>query len=77
MRVGRTSTTLPGAGLAAFAHDPQDQARALLAKGTSRKEWRTDESAAGVTGATSAQSRGTAYAGAQESARKMILGRGA
>ena len=77
MRVGRTSTTLPAAGLVAFAHDPQDQARALLAKSTSRNERRTDDSGAGVTDATSAESRGTAYAGAQESARKMILGRGA
>jgi len=77
MRMNRTSTALPATGLAAFAHDPQDQARALLAKSTSRNERRTDDSGAGVTDATSAESRGTAYAGAQESARKMILGRGA
>jgi len=77
MRMNRTSTALPATGLAAFAHDPQDQARSLLTKGTSSKEQRADDSGAGVTDATAAKSQGTAYAGAQESARKMILGRGA
>jgi hypothetical protein len=77
MRMDRTSTALPAAGLAAFAHDPQDQARSLLAKGASSKERRADEFGAGVTEASSAESQGTTYAGAQESARKMILGRGA
>lgn len=77
MRMNRTSTALPATGLAAFAHDPQDQARSLLTKGTSSKERRADDSGAGVTDATAAKSQGTAYAGAQESARKMILGRGA
>ena len=76
-RTDQASTVLPTVCLTAFAIDAQDQARALLARGASCAERRADESGAGVTDATSAQSQGTAYAGAQESARKMILGRGA
>jgi len=76
VRAEHTATALPSAGLAAFADNPQDQARLLLAKSTFSKERHADEKG-GVTDAASAQSQGTAYAGAQESARKMILGSGA
>ncbi len=75
-RTDQASTELPTACLTAFAIDAQDQARALLAQGASCAERRTDGSGGGVTGASAAKQR-TAYSGAQESARKMILGRGA
>jgi hypothetical protein len=75
-RTDQASTALPTVCLTAFAIDSQDQARALLARGASCAERRADESGAGVTDATTAERQGTAYAGAQESARKMILGRG-
>jgi hypothetical protein len=63
--------------LTPFGVDAQDQARSLLAQGASCAELRSDGSGAGVTDAASAGNQDTAFSGAQESARKMILGRGA
>ena len=79
-RTQQASTELPSVCLTAFATDAQDQARALLAQGASCAERRFDESADGVTGSAGNQSAGnqdTVFSGAQESARKMILGRDA
>jgi len=79
-RTQQASTELPSVCLTAFAIDAQDQARALLAQGASCAERRFDESADGVTGSAGNQSAGnqdTVFSGAQESARKMILGRDA
>jgi len=76
-RTQQASTELPTVCLEAFAVDAQDQARALLAQGASCAEMRIDGSDADVTGAASAANRETALSGAQDSARKMILGRGA
>jgi hypothetical protein len=75
-RTDQASTALPTVCLTAFAIDPQGQARALLAQGASCAELRTDGSDGGVTVASTGNQR-TAYSGAQESARRMILGRGA
>ena len=75
-RTDQASTALRTACLTAFAIDAQGQARALLAQGASCAERRTDESDRGVSGASTGNQR-TAYTGAQESARRMILGRGA
>jgi hypothetical protein len=76
-RTERASTALPTVCLTPFAVDAQDQARSLLALGASCAELRTDGSGAGVTDAAAAGNRDTAFSGAQESAREMILGRGA
>ena len=76
-RTVQASTALPTVCLTSFEIDAQDQARSLLAQGASCAEMRIDGSDGGVTGAASAGSRDTAFSSAQESARKMILGRGA
>ena len=76
-RTEQASTALPTACLTSFGIDAQDQARSLLAQGASCAEMRIDGADGGVTGAASAGSRDTAFSSAQESARKMILGRGA
>ncbi len=75
-RTDQASTALPTVCLTAFAIDAQDQARAMLAQGASCAELRTDGPDGGVIG-TSAGNQRTAHSGAQESARRMILGRGA
>ena len=76
-RTDRASVELPTFGAAALANDAQDQARSLLAATVSRTERRADAADRGVKRAASAGNQATAYAGAQESARKMILGRDA
>ncbi|HZX89084.1 MAG TPA: hypothetical protein VFE67_00475 [Rudaea sp.] len=76
-RTDPASTALPSVCLTAFAIDAQDQARAMLAQGASCAEIRIDGSDGDITGTASAGNRDTAFSGAQESARKMILGRGA
>ena len=76
-RTEQASTALPTVCLTPFGIDAQDQARSLLAQGASCAQMRIDGSDGGVTGAASAGSRDTALSSAQESARKMILGRGA
>jgi hypothetical protein len=76
-RTEHASTALPTLCLTPFAVDAQDQARSLLAQGASCAELRADGSGAGVTDSASAGNQATAFSGAQESARKMILGRGA
>jgi len=74
-RTQQASTELPTVCLEAYEIDAQDQARALLARGASCAERSIDDSAEGVIG--SAGNQDTAFSGAQESARKMILGRDA
>jgi hypothetical protein len=76
-RTEQASTVLPTVCLEAFTVDAQDQARSLLAQSASCAEMRIDGSDGGVTGAASAANPDTALSGAQDSARKMILGRGA
>jgi hypothetical protein len=76
-RTEQASTALPTVCLEAFTIDAQVQARSLLAQGASCAERRIDGPGGGATGAASARNQGTAFSGAQESARKMILGRGA
>ncbi|HSE12000.1 MAG TPA: hypothetical protein VLB69_05125 [Rudaea sp.] len=75
------SVALPGADASAAVTDPQDRARQLLVRPARSPdaELRTDGTASGasVTAATPTGNQGTAYSGAQESARKMILGKGA
>ena len=77
-RAERASDALPSARHVS-AGDPQDQARALLARSPrftpAEKLLDVQESVGGLE--SPAANRGGAYAGAQESARRMILGRGA
>ena len=77
-RTDRASDALPSAASASAA-EPQDQARALLARPPRFTPAETlldvQESIGGH--ASPASHHGGAYAGAQESARRMILGRGA
>jgi hypothetical protein len=72
---------LPAAGGAAYPADPQDQARALLA-GTpafpaTEPRARPFDSGSGAASPTAVAVKGNGHGGAEESARRMILGRGA
>lgn len=77
-RTDHASDALPSAASAA-AVEPQDQARALLARPPhftpAERLLDVQESVGGLL--SPASNHGGAYAGAQESARRMILGRGA
>lgn len=74
-RAGTAYPLLPLAGTPASTPEPLEQARWLLAGKLSWSE--SHESASNVTAPASPQDAGHAYAGAEETARKMILGKGA
>jgi hypothetical protein len=68
--------SLPLAGAPASTPEPQEQARGLLA-GKAVFWSETRKSAGNGTAPASPQDEGRAYAGPQETARRMILGKGA